>query len=66
MKEKHHHSTWPEAAADLFDLLTGRKAEITYQLDNLEVYVPLESGSETEHAVWKLNGSIKVSAREDS
>ncbi len=66
MEEKHHHSTWPEAAADLFDLLTGRKAEVTYQLENLEIYVPIESGSETEHAVWKLNGTIKVRAREDA
>lgn len=65
MAEKHPHSTWPGAAADLFDLLTGRKAEVTYQLENLEIYVPLESGSETEHAVWKLNGTIKVRARED-
>jgi len=66
MKEKQHQSTWPEAAADLFDLLTGRKAEITYQLENLEVYVPLESGMEADHAVWKLNGTVKVRAREDS
>ena len=45
MAEKPKHLTWPEAAVDLFDLLVGRKAEVTYQFDNLEVHVPLEPGS---------------------
>ncbi len=66
MVEKKDHMTWPEAAVDLFDLLTGRKAEVTYRFENLEVHVPIESGSETEHAVWKLNGAIKIRAREET
>jgi hypothetical protein len=66
MAEKSEHLTWPEAAADLFDLLTGRKAEVTYQFENLEVHVPIETGPATEHAIWKLNGAIKVRAREDN
>lgn len=65
MQQQPHHQTWPEAANDLFGLLTGRHAEVTYQLDDLEVYVPIESGMETEHALWKLNGTIKVRARDD-
>ena len=65
MAEKRAHLTWPEAAADLFDLLTGRKAEVTYQFENLEVHVPIATGSESEHAIWKLNGAIKVRAREN-
>jgi hypothetical protein len=65
MPEKREHLTWPEAAAELFDLLTGRKAEVTYQFENLEVHVPIEAGSETEYAIWKLNGAIKVRAREN-
>jgi hypothetical protein len=66
MAEKREHLSWPEAATDLFDLLTGRKAEVTYQFENLEVHVPIEAGPETEHAIWKLNGAIKVRAREDA
>ncbi len=66
MAEKSEHLTWPEAAADLFDLLTGRKAEVTYQFENLEIHVPIETGPATEHAIWKLNGAIKVRAREDN
>jgi len=66
MEDNTVHTTWPEAAVDLFDLLTGRKAEVTYKFDNLEVHVPIVSGEKTEHAIWKLNGAIKVRAREDT
>ncbi len=64
-QQPQQHSTWPEAATDLFDLLTGRHAEVTYQLDDLEISVPMESGLESDHALWKLNGTIKVRSRED-
>ena len=65
MNDKPDTTTWPDFAIVLFDLLTGRKAEITYQFDNLEIFVPITSGSEPEHAIWKLNGALKVRGREE-
>ena len=65
MNDKSDMSTWPDFAIVLFDLLTGRKAEITYDFDNLEIHVPLASGTDADHAIWKLNGAIKVRAREE-
>lgn len=65
-QQHQHHSTWPEAATDLFDLLTGRHAEVTYQINDLEIAVPMETGMEADHALWKLNGTIKVRAREET
>ena len=64
MAEKEGHQSWPQAAADFFDVLTGRKTEVTYTFDNLEVHVPMESGPQAEHAIWKLNGAIKIRALE--
>lgn len=32
--------TWPELVAQLYDKLTGRGAEIAYEFQNLEVFVP--------------------------
>ncbi len=66
MNDKTDESSWPDFAIVLFDLLTGRKAEITYEFDNLEISVPIESGSNPHYAVWKINGAVKVRAREDS
>ena len=65
MNDKPDTTTWPDVAIVLYDLLTGRKAEITYQFDNLEIFVPIASGPNPEHAVWKVNGALKVRARED-
>jgi hypothetical protein len=58
--------TWPGLGAELFDLLTGRRAEITYHLDNMEVHIPAgtqTSGSSTAYAVWKFNGAIRIRSR---
>ena len=66
MNDTTDMTTWPDFAIVLYDLLTGRKAEITYQFDNLEIFVPLSSGADPEHAVWKVNGAVKVRAREEA
>jgi hypothetical protein len=65
MNEKAEKETWPDFAIVLFDLLTGRKAELTWEFENLELHVPLAAGTSTEYAVWKLNGVLKVRAREE-
>ncbi len=65
MNDQPEQTTWPDFAIVLYDLLTGRKAEITYDFDNLEIHVPLASGADSEYAIWKLNGALKVRAREN-
>jgi hypothetical protein len=58
------HTTWPELAIDLYDKLTGRGAEITYEFENLEIYVPSSATAETHQAKWKLNGILKIRTRD--
>ncbi len=53
-------SNWPDLAMALWDGLTGRKAEITYHFDKLEVAVPHRVGEGCEYASWRLNGVLKV------
>ena len=65
MNDTPETTSWPDFAIVLYDLLTGRKAEITYEFDNMEVFVPLSSGANPEQAVWKINGALKVRAREE-
>jgi hypothetical protein len=52
--------TWPELAIGLYDCLTGRGAEITYQFENMEVYVPSSASEHAVHAKWKVNGLLKI------
>jgi len=58
------HSTWPELAIDLYDKLTGRGAEITYEFSNMEIGVPSGTNSAASTANWKLNGVLKIRSRD--
>ena len=58
----NHNSTntWPDLAVGLFDRLTERKAEIVYEVENLEIQVPSKVGGDAGHTNWKINGVLKI------
>ncbi len=56
--------TWPDLAIGLYDRLTGRGAEITYQLDNLNVDVPSRVGADATYTNWKVNGTVRIRTRD--
>ena len=53
-------TTWPELGIGLYDKLTGRNAEITYEFVNMEVEIPSSTGPNAQRAPWKLNGMLKI------
>jgi hypothetical protein len=55
-----HTKTWPDFAIGLYDRLTGRNAEITYEFDQMHIKAPSGTGPDAEHAEWVLNGTIRV------
>ena len=57
---------WPELAIGLYDKLTGRGAEITYQFDELEVMVPSAAGDNADHAQWKMNGTVRIRTQDET
>lgn len=65
MNQNTERMTWPDFAVILFDLLSGRKAEVTWDFENFEIHVPLTSGTDAEYAIWKVHGVLKVRAREE-
>ncbi len=64
MAENTHTKTWPDLAVGLYDRLTGRNAEITYEFDNLHLKVPSGTGADAQHAEWVLTGTIKVRTKD--
>jgi len=60
MEEIKPTNTWPDLAIGLFDRLTERKAEIIYEVVDLEIQVPSKVGSDAGHANWKINGTLKI------
>jgi hypothetical protein len=55
---------WSELAITLYDKLTGRNAEITYEAEDMELWVPSGVGEDASHAKWKVNGSLTIRARD--
>ncbi len=59
-------NTWPELAIGLYDKLTGRNAEITYEFKNMEIEVPSGTGENVQHAKWKLNGALTIHTKDNT
>lgn len=64
MAQGKHTTNWPDLAIGLYDRLTGRNAEITYEFDDLHVKVPSGTGANAEHAEWVLTGTMKIRTRD--
>ena len=63
MAEKIENTTnWPDLAISLYDRLTGRGSEITYEFDNMEVAVP-SSASVTASLDGPMKTQKKASSR---
>ncbi len=65
-EETSETKTWPELAVGLYDKLTGRGAQITYEFKDLELGVPSKTGDDAEHAKWKVNGVLSITTRDAS
>lgn len=63
-QDSSHTKTWPDLAIGLYDRLTGRNAEITYDFDKMQVNVPSGTGPSSEHAEWIVNGSVTIRTRD--
>lgn len=56
--------TWPELAIGLYERLTGRGAEITYEFEDMQIDIPDRIGEDADHAEWRLDGTVRIRARE--
>ena len=58
--------TWPDLAIGLWDKLTGRGTEITYEFQDMEIHVPSLASETASHAKWKISGTMKIRTKDDS
>jgi hypothetical protein len=64
MSDSHHTTNWPDLAISLYDRLTGRNAEITYEFQDFHVKAPSGTGPDVQHAEWVFSGALKIRTRD--
>jgi hypothetical protein len=64
-KSTEQAAQWANLLTELFDRLTGRGTEISYNFQNLEIDIPRAAGpqgSEIGSAKWVINGRVAITA----
>jgi len=59
-----HQSSFADVAKELWSYLTDRGAAVNYEFVDMTVEVPRETGAQSERAVWKLNGTLRITTTE--
>jgi hypothetical protein len=59
-------NNWPELFSGLYERLTGDNAEISYNFDDFEVDVPSSTSAGAPHAHWKVNGTLRITSRDNN
>jgi len=55
-----HMTNWPDLAMGLYERLTGKNAEISYEFVDMHIKIPSGTGPQAEHAEWVLSGTMKI------
>jgi len=58
--------TWPDLAIGLYDRLTGRGSEITYEFDKYELFIPSSASPDAAQARWRMNGTLRIRTRDQA
>lgn len=57
---------WTDLGREMWSYLTGRGAQVNYAFDDMTIEVPRDIGPDAPRAVWKLNGTLRVTTSDDS
>lgn len=57
---------WSDLGREMWSFLTGRRAAIDYQFVDMTVEVPRDTGPRSPRAVWRIDGTLRVSTADES
>ena len=57
-------TSFADLGKEMWAYLTGKGAAINYEFVDMTVEVPRETGPESPRAVWKLNGTLRITTSE--
>ncbi|QIM17316.1 hypothetical protein G7067_04255 [Leucobacter insecticola] len=56
---------WADLGQEMWSYLTGRHAMVNYSFDDMTVEVPRDIGPDAPRAVWKFNGTVRITTSDD-
>lgn len=62
--QQQNSTTFADLGKQMWSYLTGKGAAINYEFVDMAVEVPRETGAEAPRAVWKLNGTLRITTAE--
>lgn len=57
---------WSDLGREMWSFLTGQRAEINYHFEDMTVEVPRDTGPEAPRAIWKVDGNLRVTTRDNT
>jgi hypothetical protein len=60
----HETTSFADLGKEMWSYLTGKGAAINYELVDMVVEVPRETGTGAPRAVWRLNGTLRITTSE--
>lgn len=63
--EEHSIKDWADLGQEMWSYLTGKGAAINYSFIDMMVEVPRDIGPDAPRAVWKLNGTLRVTTSDE-
>lgn len=53
-------TAWTDLGQSMWSYLTGQQAAINYEFVDMEIAVPRETGQNSPAAIWRLNGTLRI------
>jgi hypothetical protein len=64
--ENHGYTNWPQVVDNIFNNITGKNMEVTYDFDNLQINLPKVTGPDgilVGSAKCEINGKFLISTK---
>ena len=59
-------TSFADLGKEMWSYLTGKGAAINYEFVDMTVEVPRETGPDAPRAVWRLNGTLRITTAENA
>lgn len=57
-------TSFADLGKEMWSYLTGKGAAINYEFVDMQVEVPQSTGADAQRAVWRLNGTLRITTAE--